>query len=597
LELAWFLQPLSLSRENPVFQSLLIYIFYLYRYVEVARELSFSFGPGMLDMIMLCDKLKVIKVGLKPKEVTVTRPPAARASVDPERGAGAGGAVVLGGAGAGGAGGAGAAEEVEDDRMQVDGTTAGDDNDNDNAGAAGAGPSGGAPALPAASLQVAPFVPHFGGGMLMGDDNEEDDEVSSVVESLWWRRSVDLATEAVGRYRVSVDTISRGLNWAVGSLIPAAIAGVPAGAAGGAAAGGGAAGAGGAGGAEAVDPAVRNNPAPVNRRREREAEKKRRAAKRAKLQHVKENGGRNGQAGGARGAGAAVGGAGGGAGGSGRGQPECNAAAKGIPALRKVQPGDHVQYRHDELYSTHQDGLSHIIQWVKPAKPVRETRKGANANTNGHANAAGAPGAVGGGGRGGVENTEALALMDTDSKNKSPVTAQQTRRQLQEQQQKQQQQQQEQKQKAESRMLQLRTEEKAKARARKKANANGHWLVPVTFPNAMPPAVHLALVPATPTPSPEEIAGTPEERAEAARRAMLGLPPDRPLTGPRAYATAVERAAAAGRAPFNPKLLEDRVVVEITPPVVYNELHAVVPVIASVSPGGAVQVESSLSVA
>uniref|UniRef100_A0A7S0SN21 Uncharacterized protein n=2 Tax=Mantoniella antarctica TaxID=81844 RepID=A0A7S0SN21_9CHLO len=117
---------------------------------------------------------------------------------------------------------------------------------------------------------------------------------------------------------------------------------------------------------------------------------------------------------------------------------------------------------------------------------------------------------------------------------------------------------------------------------------DGFWLVPVCFPDAVPHAVHLALVPATCTPSPEEIAGTPAERTEAARRAMLGLPPDRDLVGSHAHRTAAERAAAAGHRAFDPKRLEDYVVVEITAPVVYNELHAVVPMVASASPGGSI---------
>ena len=119
-------------------------------------------------------------------------------------------------------------------------------------------------------------------------------------------------------------------------------------------------------------------------------------------------------------------------------------------------------------------------------------------------------------------------------------------------------------------------------------NPDGHWLVPASYPDAMPPAVYLALVPATATPTPDEIRGSPAERAEAARRSMIGLPPVVTLTGPRAASIAADRAASRARDVFAPGALERRVAAELSPPAVYDELHAVVPTLASAAPGGRV---------
>ena len=117
-------------------------------------------------------------------------------------------------------------------------------------------------------------------------------------------------------------------------------------------------------------------------------------------------------------------------------------------------------------------------------------------------------------------------------------------------------------------------------------NPDGHWLVPASYPDAMPPSVYLALVPATATPTPDEIRGSPAERAEAARRSMIGLPPVVTLTGPRAASIAADRAAERARDAFAPAALERRVAAELSPPAVYDELHAVVPTLASAAPGG-----------
>ena len=132
-------------------------------------------------------------------------------------------------------------------------------------------------------------------------------------------------------------------------------------------------------------------------------------------------------------------------------------------------------------------------------------------------------------------------------------------------------------------------------------NPDGFWLVPASFADAVPPSTHLALVPASATPGPAELRGTPAERAEAKRRAMLGLAvPDR-LAGALAgcsadfaskYADAAAVAAAVAaddaRRAFDAPRLRARVACELAPPTTYQELHAVVPVVASAAPGGGV---------
>jgi len=132
-------------------------------------------------------------------------------------------------------------------------------------------------------------------------------------------------------------------------------------------------------------------------------------------------------------------------------------------------------------------------------------------------------------------------------------------------------------------------------------NPDGFWLVPASFADAVPPSTHLALLPASATPGPAELRGTPAERAEAKRRAMLGLAvPDR-LAGALAgcsadfaskYAGAAAVAAAVAaddaRRAFDAPRLRARVACELAPPTTYQELHAVVPVVASAAPGGGV---------
>ena len=69
---------------------------------------------------------------------------------------------------------------------------------------------------------------------------------------------------------------------------------------------------------------------------------------------------------------------------------------------------------------------------------------------------------------------------------------------------------------------------------------------------------------------------------------MIGLPPVVTLTGPRAASIAADRAASRARDVFAPGALERRVAAELSPPAVYDELHAVVPTLASAAPGGRV---------
>ena len=128
---------------------------------------------------------------------------------------------------------------------------------------------------------------------------------------------------------------------------------------------------------------------------------------------------------------------------------------------------------------------------------------------------------------------------------------------------------------------------------------HGHWLVPVSFPDAMPRAVHLALLPAAPTPGPNEIRGTDAQQRESARLAMLGLDASIPRSAASRVAAAVERSVIAARSLFSkdPRhpsapvgvpvgTLEDACVVELAPPAAYNELHVVVSTVAAAAPGG-----------
>ena len=118
---------------------------------------------------------------------------------------------------------------------------------------------------------------------------------------------------------------------------------------------------------------------------------------------------------------------------------------------------------------------------------------------------------------------------------------------------------------------------------------DGHWLVPVSFPDAMPRAVHLALLPAIPTPGPDEIRGSAKHRRESARLALLGLSdPSARSVGAR-IERAVERSAQIARSLFSKDHhpgLEDACVVELSPPAAYNELHVVVSTVAAAAPGG-----------
>ena len=117
---------------------------------------------------------------------------------------------------------------------------------------------------------------------------------------------------------------------------------------------------------------------------------------------------------------------------------------------------------------------------------------------------------------------------------------------------------------------------------------DGHWLVPVSFPDAMPRAVHLALLPAIPTPGPDEVRGTDAQRRESARLALLGLADPSTRSAASRVAAAVDRSGVAARSLFSKDhgRLEDACVVELAPPAAYNELHVVVSTVAAAAPGG-----------
>ena len=288
------------------------------------------------------------------------------------------------------------------------------------------------------------------------------DEVSSNPESLWWRRSVDLAR---GGYVAGIETLRNAATWAARSLLWSLISDTE-----------------GAGDASGGRRRRRSERERAVARRTAEMERRsrtgERAIKRARLREVVPT----------RGAvGSRLGKLKKGSGGF------QNPFVGVIPASRRAQPSHAVGFREDKLHEASLPGLAHIVQWVKPAR-----------------GAEGVP-----------------------------------------------------------------------------SDDHGHWLVPVSFPDAMPRAVHLALVPAHSTPGPEEVRGTDAERAEAARLALLGLSdPSRRDVAAR-VADAVQRSTTRAKESFKASsTLEDQIIVELAPPAVYNELHAVVPTVAAAAPGG-----------
>ena len=288
------------------------------------------------------------------------------------------------------------------------------------------------------------------------------DEVSSNPESLWWRRSVDLAR---GGYVAGIETLRNAATWAARSLLWSLISDTE-----------------GAGDASGGRRRRRSERERAVARRTTEMERRsrtgERAIKRARLREVVPT----------RGAvGSRLGKLKKGSGGF------QNPFVGVIPASRRAQPSHAVGFREDKLHEASLPGLAHIVQWVKPAR-----------------GAEGVP-----------------------------------------------------------------------------SDDHGHWLVPVSFQDAMPRAVHLALVPAHSTPGPEEVRGTDAERAEAARLALLGLSdPSRRDVAAR-VADAVQRSTTRAKESFKASsTLEDQIIVELAPPAVYNELHAVVPTVAAAAPGG-----------
>jgi hypothetical protein len=303
-------------------------------------------------------------------------------------------------------------------------------------------------------------VPGAHGGDPLSDNRL--DEVSSNPESLWWRRSVDLAR---GGYVAGIETLRNAATWAARSLLWSLID---------------TEGAGDASGGRRRRRRSERERAVARRTAEMERRSRtgERAIKRARLRDVVPTRGAVGSRLGKLKKG------------SGDFQ---NPFVGVIPASRRAQPSHAVGFREDKLHEASLPGLAHIVQWVKPAR-----------------GAEGVP-----------------------------------------------------------------------------SDDHGHWLVPVSFPDAMPRAVHLALVPAHSTPGPEEVRGTDAERAEAARLALLGLSdPSRRDVAAR-VADAVQRSTTRAKESFKASsTLEDQIIVELAPPAVYNELHAVVPTVAAAAPGG-----------
>jgi len=291
--------------------------------VKTAKEMSFSFGPSTLDMLLLADGCRVTRVA------PATRP--GRSGGGASRGSAGGGGGSGGGSGGsgGGSGGSELLAPPSGDRTCSDGG----DNHDDALPAGGGAEAGVASQSPGPGpAPHVPFVPHFDAGSGGGDDECSEGEVSSLSTSLWWRRSVDLAADG---YRAGLDSLSRGFNWAVGSLIP-----------GGGGGGGGRGGGGWRGGSGELSSGGASGGNDVERRRRRRSlEREQKASKRARLSN---NGG----------------GSGGGGGGGNSGY--CN--PRGIPTTRRVQPSTHHAYKDDEIHVAVLDGLTHIVQWIKPAR-------------------------------------------------------------------------------------------------------------------------------------------------------------------------------------------------------------------------------------
>ena len=304
-------------------------------------------------------------------------------------------------------------------------------------------------------------VPGAHGGDPLSDNRL--DEVSSNPESLWWRRSVDLAR---GGYVAGIETLRNAATWAARSLLWSLISDTE--------------GAGDVNGGQRRRRRSERERAVARRTAEMERRSRtgERAIKRARLREVVPTRGAVGSRLGKLKKG------------SGDFQ---NPFVGVIPASRRAQPSHAVGFREDKLHEASLPGLAHIVQWVKPAR-----------------GAEGVP-----------------------------------------------------------------------------SDDHGHWLVPVSFPDAMPRAVHLALVPAHSTPGPEEVRGTDAERAEAARLALLGLSDPSRCDVAARVTDAVQRSTVQAKESFKAtSKLEDQIIVELAPPAVYNELHAVVPTVAAAAPGG-----------
>ena len=165
--------------------------------MKVSKELSFAFGPRSLDVLALVDGVGVAKLApVQPANRLATR---AELSDGTPRHVGGHSPDAHG---------PHHAKEGQGTLSDPPSTEEEDpwDAPEDVGAGAGAGP------------RMAPFVPRDAFFAEDEGNEGEDVEVSSVAENLWWRRSVNAATEG---YRAGVETMARGLRWATGGWLGA----------------------------------------------------------------------------------------------------------------------------------------------------------------------------------------------------------------------------------------------------------------------------------------------------------------------------------------------------------------------------------------
>ena len=161
--------------------------------MKVSKELSFAFGPRSLDVLALVDGVGVAKLApVQPANRLATR---AELSDGTPRHVGGHSPDAHG---------PHHAKEGQGTLSDPPSTEEEDPWDAPEDVGAGAGP------------RMAPFVPRDAFFAEDEGNEGEDVEVSSVAENLWWRRSVNAATEG---YRAGVETMARGLRWATGGWV------------------------------------------------------------------------------------------------------------------------------------------------------------------------------------------------------------------------------------------------------------------------------------------------------------------------------------------------------------------------------------------